>query len=223
MQTQNQSDIQDISGDALQEIARGLLYTHIRINDDTTKTLEASSFLYALIELLNEKELISIEELDKRKNQIAERLVRKFVDSGIELLYQDSDDDKYTFGHEADVDCLKRLSTCKAICCKFPFALSKQDVTEGIIRWEFSRPYLIAHGKDGYCVHLDREKYRCTVREQRPLPCRGFDCHDNEKWHVWLDYDKEMINPKLIEETYERVGKFYTFPPDKIEKKNVRY
>ncbi len=90
MQTQNQSNIQDISRDALQEIAKGLLYTHVRINDETSKILEASSFLYALIELLNEKGLISIEELDNRKNEVAERLVRKFVDRGIGLLYQES-------------------------------------------------------------------------------------------------------------------------------------
>ena len=44
--------------------------------------VEAASFLYALIELLNEKEFISIEELDERKKQVAERLVRMFVESG---------------------------------------------------------------------------------------------------------------------------------------------
>jgi Fe-S-cluster containining protein len=169
------------------------------------------------LRVLNEKGLISIEKLDKRKNQIAERLVRKFVNSGLGLLYQDVEDDKYTFECEADVDCLSRLGTCKAICCKFPFALSKQDVNEGVIRWEFARPYLIAHGNDGYCVHLDRESYRCTVREQRPVPCRGFDCQDNEKWRVWRTTIK-IINPALIEETNEKVGKYYKFPPEGIEK-----
>mgnify|MGYP001559982809 FL=1 len=55
-------------------LSSGLLYTHTRINDNTKKTLEAASFLYALIELLNEKGLLSIEELDERKKQVAERL-----------------------------------------------------------------------------------------------------------------------------------------------------
>jgi hypothetical protein len=64
------------------ELSSGLLYTHTRINANTSKTLEASSFLYALIELLNEKGLISIEELDERKKQVAERLVRKFTEGG---------------------------------------------------------------------------------------------------------------------------------------------
>lgn len=188
------------------DISSGLLYTHARINTNTTKTLEAASFLYALIEILNEKGLLSIEELDGRKRQIAKKLVEKFVESGMGLMYQDPEYDKYTFDHEADVDCVSRLSVCRAICCKFPFALSKQDVDEGIIRWEFGRPYLIAHGDDGYCIHLDRENYKCKVRENRPVPCRGFDCRNNEKWKVWQDYEGNIINPKLVESINENEG-----------------
>ncbi len=140
------------------DLSFGLLYTHIRINDNTKKTLEAASFLYALIELLSEKVILTIEYLDERKRKVAESLVKKFTESGIGLLYQDPEYDKYTFEHEACVDCESRLPVCKAICCKFPFALSRQDVEEGIIRWEFGRPYLIAHDVDDYWVHLDSEK-----------------------------------------------------------------
>lgn len=181
-------------------LSSGLVYTHTRINDNTKKALETASFLYALIELLNEKGLLSIEELDERKKQVAERLVRKFKEGGVGLMCQDPEHDKYTFKHEALVDCRSRLHICKAICCKFPFALSRQDVEEGIIRWDFGRPYLIAHDSDGYCVHLDRKTYQCTVHENRPVPCRGFDCKDNEKWKVWVDYEKKIINQKLIEQ-----------------------
>jgi Fe-S-cluster containining protein len=102
-------------------------------------------------------------------------------------MYQDPEYDKYRFEHEAKVDCQSRLHICKAICCKIPFALSRQDVDEGIIRWDFGRPYLIAHDADGYCAHMDRENYLCFVHKHRPVPCRGFDCRENEKWHVWLD------------------------------------
>jgi len=51
----------------------------------------------------------------------------------------------------------------KQYAVSFLLPLSRQDVEEGVIRWEFGRPYLIAHGADGYCVHLDRESYRCTM------------------------------------------------------------
>ncbi len=181
------------------EIAKGLQYCHTRINDNTSKTLESTSFLYSLIELLNEKSLLTIEELDERKKQVATRLVKNFTESGLGLMYQDPEYDKYTFKDEACVDCLSRQPICKAICCKFPFALSKQDVEEGIIRWDFGRPYLIGHDDDGYCVHLDREKFQCTVRDQRPVPCRGFDCSNNEKWKVWLDFGNKILNQELVE------------------------
>ncbi|HEY9245888.1 MAG TPA: YkgJ family cysteine cluster protein [Candidatus Methanoperedens sp.] len=194
--------------DLRSEIVEGLLYAHTRINANTTKTLETSSFLYALIELLSEKGLLTIEELDERKKQVADRLVKKFVESGMGLMYQDPEEDKYTFGEEAFVDCAGRHHVCRAICCKLPFALSRQDVKEGIVHWEFARPYLIAHGEDGYCVHLDRDTCHCTVREHRPLPCRGFSCQDNERWHVWADYEKMVLDQGFVERI-KHAGKVY--------------
>ena len=181
------------------DLISGLLYTHTRINANTSKNLESTSFLYALIELLNEKGFITIEELDERKKAIAQRLVAKFTESGLGLMYQDPEYDKYTFKEERELDCGDCTKVCRAVCCKLPFALSRQDVDEGIIRWEFGRPYLIAHDPDGYCVHLDRETCKCAVHEHRPVPCRGFDCKGNEKWKVWLDHERKIINHELVE------------------------
>lgn len=217
MKEKNQNGTQEL----MKEIAEGLLYNHTRINANTVKTFESSSFLYALIEILDKKGLISIEELDERKKKVAQRLVRSFVESGIGLLYQDPEEDKYTFEHEANVDCLSKLHICKSICCKFPFALSRQDVEEGIIRWEFGRPYLIAHNADGYCSHLDRKTYKCKERENRPVPCRGFDCKDNKKWQVWLDYDKKILNPELKERIDHGNDKIYSCPAIKSKREAI--
>ncbi len=179
------------------ETARGLRYCHTRINANTSKSLEVASFLYAMIEILVEKSLLTLAELDERKKTVAERLVRKFQDSGLGLMYQDPELDKYTFEHESHMDCENRLTACEAMCCKFPFALSRQGVEEGIIKWDFGRHYLIAHGEGGYCVHLDRKTFECTVREHRPVPCRGFDCRDNERWKVWEDFERKIVNSEL--------------------------
>ena len=54
-----------------QELSDGLLYIHARLSENTQSTLEAASFLYALVELLNEQGLISIDQLDQRKSQVA--------------------------------------------------------------------------------------------------------------------------------------------------------
>lgn len=203
--TQNHKNI-------LTTLIPGLLYTHTRINDNTKKVLESSSFLYALVDLLDKKGIITIKELDEKKKEVAERLVQKFVESGIGLMYQDPECDKYAFEHGKDGDCESRLHLCNALCCKIPFALSRQDVEERIIRWEFGRPYVIAHDPDGYCVHLDKKSLRCTEYEHRPVPCRGFDCRDNEKWQIWLDYDKKIINTDLNKRIEETNSKFYSLP-----------
>jgi Fe-S-cluster containining protein len=192
----SENNIEDLT-QLYNRLAQGLIYSHTRINDNTKRSLEASSFSYALIEILAEKGVITIDELDQRKKDVAERLIKRFTESGLGLLYQNPEFDKYSFGQEADVDCHRCLNICKAICCKFPFALSRQDVEEGIIRWEFKRPYLIAHDSDGYCVHLDRETFQCSVHDHRPVPCRGFGCKNNDRWKVWNDAYQSHINPKI--------------------------
>lgn len=200
-----------------QETARGLRYCHQRINANTSKSLEVASFLYAMIEILVEKGLLTVVELDERKQKIAERFVQKFKDSGLGLMYQDPEYDKYTFEHESHVDCENRIAACRAMCCKFPFALSQQDIEEGIMQWDFDRPYLIAHGADGYCVHLDRATFECTVRDHRPVPCRGFDCRNNPTWHVWLDFENSVINSELAEALGKKDGRMNPKPaPEQV-------
>ena len=182
------------------EIVEGLIYTHARLRENTQSTLETSSFLYALIELLNQKGLISIEELDERKLEVAERLAKRNREKGVGVLLQEPEYDKYAFEKEADIDCENRIHLCKAACCRLPFALSKQDIREGIVHWDLGQPYIIAQGNDGYCEHLESHKCECTIREHRPVPCRAYDCSKDKV--IWLDFDKKVINPDILEENW---------------------
>jgi len=208
LQIQKQSDTQNVADgngnhsaffeELRKEVVHGFLYSHTRANDNTGKALEIASFCYALIELLNEKGIITIEELDERKKVVADRLVKKFAEKRMGALYQDPEYDKYNFDKEVEIDCEGRVHLCKAACCRiFGFALSKQDIDEGTIKWDLGHPYMIAKDEDGYCKHLDRITYRCTGREHRPVPCRAFDCRKDD--HIWLDFENKIINPKLIE------------------------
>jgi hypothetical protein len=70
-----------------EEVAGGLRYTHTRANANTRKLLEIASFAYAGIDLLAEKGLIQIEELDERKKTIAGRLVEKFIADGMGITH----------------------------------------------------------------------------------------------------------------------------------------
>lgn len=85
--TSSNEDLIEILSTLQNDISRGLLYTHTRINANTTKTLEATSFLYSLIELLNEKGILSIEELDERKKQVAQRLKEEIEESNRKVYY----------------------------------------------------------------------------------------------------------------------------------------
>jgi hypothetical protein len=177
------------------EVATGLLYTHSRANANTSRALENASFLYALIELLKEKGIISIEELDERKAVVAKRVESRFLGKGMGVMLQEPGQDKYSFQGEAHIDCENRVHLCKAACCRLSFPLSRQDISEGIVKWELGSPYLIAQDERGYCKHMEQSSCRCTIREHRPIPCRAYDCRQDSR--IWSDFDNVIINPHL--------------------------
>lgn len=191
----NQQTIDTISDDFRREVADGLLYAHSRLNSNTSKALETASFLYALVELLSEKGVISIEELDTRKKNVGQRLAKEFQAKAMGALLQEPEYDKYNFKKTAAVDCRERINLCHGACCRIPFALSKQDIREGIVRWQLGQPYLIAHGKDGYCEHLDRKTFGCSLYASRPVPCRAFDCRQDNR--IWMDFENMIVNPDI--------------------------
>jgi hypothetical protein len=181
--------------DLRKEIVAGLTYTHGRANANTSRALETATFLYALIEVLTEKGVLTIEELDARKDQIADRVEKLFLSKGMGVVLQEPEQDKYAFEAEAHVDCENRVHLCKAACCRMIFPLSRQDIAERIILWDLESPYLIAQAEDGYCRHLDRTARKCTVREHRPIPCRAYDCRNDPR--IWSDFANYVINPDL--------------------------
>jgi Fe-S-cluster containining protein len=185
-----------------QQIAEGLLFAHARLSENTKSTLETSAFLYGLIELLNEKGLLSIEELDARKQKIAERLLKKKKERGIGIVLQDPEYDKYTFTKVAEIDCARYVHLCKAACCRLPFALSKQDIREGIVLWDLGQPYFIAHDRNEYCTHLQSDGWRCDVHHHRPVPCRAYDCRHDHK--IWRNFEKQVINPDIFKSDWPR-------------------
>lgn len=195
MQSRNQVDTLNNADNLRHQIADGLLYTHTRLNANQRRTLEASSFLYALVELLNEKSLLTIEELDERKEMVAQRLREQLRREGNGAVLQDPEYDKYNFPHSAQIDCENRVHLCKGSCCRLPFALSKQDIRERIVHWDLGQPYLIEHNADGYCTHMDCQTRACTIYNHRPAPCRGYDCRNDQR--IWLDFAQRIPNPAL--------------------------
>lgn len=178
-----------------EEVARGFLYAHSRANVNSSKLLEVSAFSYALIELLAERGLITVEELDERKNQLTRRLAEKFAEKGMGVALTAEEKDADGASLNAEIDCENRLPLCHAACCRLRFALTARDVEEGLVKWNLGQPYMIRQGDDGYCHHLDRASQRCGIYEDRPFVCRAYDCRKDQR--IWEDFEKRIISPEL--------------------------
>lgn len=192
---QRRDEMKGLLEEFRKEIVGGLTYTHSQANANTHRALETATFLFALVEVLAEKGVLTIEELDARKDEIADRVQRRFLSKGMGVVLQEPEQDKYAFAAEAHVDCENRVHLCKAACCRMLFPLSRQDIAERIVMWDLEAPYLIAQTEDGWCRHLDRAACKCTVREHRPIPCRAYDCRNDPR--IWSDFANYAINPDL--------------------------
>ena len=179
------------------DVLRGLLYAHDRANANTAVLHQASATLDAVVETLIAEGVLDAAALDERRQAARERRERQFFERGMAVALQEFDVGKYEFEADAEIDCDSRLELCGAACCKLPLALSREDVEEGVLRWELGRPYMIAQGSDGYCVHMDRCTHRCGVYDQRPIPCRGYDCRNDDR--IWLDFERRIVNPAIRE------------------------
>lgn len=177
------------------EVASGLMYAHGRDNANTSKVLEVASFSYALIELLMERGVISVEELDERKRQVGQRLSEKFAEKGMGVALTNDEQDKYAYEGSVQIDCENRIALCRGACCRLSFALTVQDLEEGSVKWDFGRPYMIRHDEDGYCHHVERTTKHCGVYEQRPVVCRAYDCRKDTR--IWEDFENRVVSPTL--------------------------
>ena len=183
------------SGPSSDEILQGLLYTHQRANLNTVEAHAARAAIEALVEVLAARGLLDRADLDEARRAVEDRLRHEFVEKGMAVAIQEHATGKYEFEGSVEIDCEKRIHLCKAACCRLSFALSKEDVEEGKVRWDLGRPYMIARTAEGRCVHLEGETHACGMYEQRPIPCRAYDCRKDGR--VWLDFEQRIPNPAV--------------------------
>lgn len=103
--------------------------------------------------------------------------------------------DKYAIvAEDGGPPCLELLPICQARCCTLSFALSSQDLDEGVVRWDHGQPYLIRQDATGRCVH--QRDHACGCYAQRPAPCRAFDCRADPR--IWRDYAAREPAPPIV-------------------------
>ncbi len=182
---------------AADSVAAGLQFTNLMATIAQDAALDTRAAVMALTELLAAQGVIDLEAFKERRAALHDVLADQHMHYGVRVLIGDKPD-KYAVQHEtAEIDCAARYHLCKGSCCRLRFYLTRQDLDEGIVRWDYSRPYLNAQRADSYCTHNDPTTLRCTIYEQRPTACRQFDCREDPR--IWVDFAARIPNPALAE------------------------
>ena len=190
--THTDHDVRDDSMPASQtrqEMERGLRFTHVMMTVLQDQGNEAVAYVQALTDLLIEKGVIKADEVEAPLEN-ARKEVEKVLMPRVRLADMG---DKYAEGQNVEIDCASLIPLCQARCCTFKFFLTKQDLDEGMAKWDYCNPYWIRQASDGYCVHSDAQTRACTIHPQRPHTCRKYDCRNDKR--VWLDFEKRIPAP----------------------------
>jgi Fe-S-cluster containining protein len=180
-----------------EELERALRRTNVAIESLRDDLLRLAARVVALTGELERRGGVAEAAVDAAEPRALLQI--RYADEGTPLrLELGRPVDKY--GVEATAPpCAELLPICRARCCRMQFALSTQDLDEGIVRWDHAHPYRIRQRADGYCVHTDAA-LGCTIHAQRPAPCRAYDCRDDPR--VWIDYAQRIpAPPEAIFET----------------------
>ncbi len=177
------------------DLAHGLRFLHTMGEETRRAVYETALTVLALVEELRVTGLIEDAEHARRLAQaeIAE-LARVKENSRVRMELRV---EKYAITDLPDIPCPELIPLCRGRCCTLHFSLSKQDLNERVVKWNYQFPYVIRQGEDGYCVHNDPETRGCTVYEHRPATCRSYDCRNDKR--IWVDYEKRIpvVDPRL--------------------------
>ena len=194
LQSPNGAEPESAAGPQRQ-IALGFMFSHSVLGDTSRRLLDVASSNAALLELLVERGLIVPEEYETRRQAAFDALAAELTENGLGLFLNDRHEDKYALGPLAEIDCAARIHLCRAACCTLRFPLSRQDVEEGVLRWDYGRPYWNLRDESGYCVHCSAESRGCTVYDVRPGPCREYDCREDGR--IWADFEGRVVSEEL--------------------------
>lgn len=171
-----------------QGVSRGLRYLHVWTSLTREDAWKAMLGLSTLIDLLVAKGIVTPDELEQQSRVTSPHVQEQFAADPLAPLLGDGTD-KYAVSSPA-IDCAARFHLCRARCCTLRFALSPQDLDEGIVRWDYARPYLNARRPDGYCIHCHPHTGACGVYAHRPAPCRTYDCRNDRR--IWRDFEARI-------------------------------
>ncbi len=173
------------------EVENALRFLHTFNMQSKIDLIDVTSRLLTLIEELVASSAIDLRSFEKRRQIISERETERLNREGHVKVMVCETEDKYAMTELPEIDCAQLIPLCKARCCTYGFAISIQDLNEGIVRWNYGLPYHIKQNKDGYCVHNNCEIMKCTIYNNRPAVCRTYDCRKDQR--VWRDFERRIL------------------------------
>ena len=200
----------------VREYEDGLRFVHIMAMQSRLALEKVEAQLAAVTKVLQESGTV-----DEAK--VVSRLVEERQDARSRLSHEahvsvGPAQNKFEL-QEPDVDCASLLHLCKGRCCRLTFALTFQDLDEGVVKWDYAHPYRIRQREsDGYCVH-NSAQHTCSVYQHRPGVCRVYDCRHDQR--VWIDFENKIPAPlEAVRDqpvVVERIGLKKPEPPPAAE------
>jgi Fe-S-cluster containining protein len=171
-----------------EEVERGLRLLNHLVSTMRDELIQVRARVGALTRKLDERGAIE----ETLPDRVREERVADEAAAPLRIELSDHQRDKYAVAIPP-VPCAELLPICQARCCTLAFRLSTQDLDGGHVRWDYGRPYWNLRRPDGYCVHNDPDGHSCGVYQERPAPCRAFDCRGDDR--IWLDFEKRIPAP----------------------------
>jgi Fe-S-cluster containining protein len=175
-------------------VARGELEVALRFLHHAATQIRLShgellATLTALIETLVARGVLPQPEFERRMQRALDAAAVRIEEQA--LVKFGAAVDKYALKDLPQIDCASVIAVCKARCCTLSVFCSAQDVDEGVVKWDYSRPYQVRKNADGYCIHSESDTRRCGVYERRPATCRSYDCRNDRR--IWRDFDRRLL------------------------------
>lgn len=180
----------DDQGQPDPNLSSGLRFLHTMGMQTKFEVFEASTRVLALLEEMIARGHVDLRSFEQRHERIKAQENERARQSAMVMVGPNID--KYKITDLPDIDCEARIPLCEGRCCTLTFPLTFQDLDEGVIRWEYGKPYVIKHRDDGYCVHNTPSR-GCGAYEQRPAVCRSYDCRTDKR--IWIDFEKRIPAP----------------------------
>jgi len=170
------------------DLQQGMRFLHLMEMQTKADVHETAATVYALMEELIARGVVDLRTFEERRQRTRSREAERAVTQA--FVRVDETPDKYKVIQAPPIDCDARIPLCKGRCCSFVFNLSHQDLDEGVVKWDYGRPYQIRRKSDGYCAHNDPNTRGCTVYAKRPAVCRTYDCRNDKR--IWKDFENRI-------------------------------